>query len=125
MTQELRVMIIEDDPEIIRLHSIFLKRAGYEPIPALGGRQALRLLEEITVDLILLDLMMPDLDGWAVLRAIRENDKLRTTPVIIVTVRHPLEDQDQVRTFAGQFEGYLMKPFVGESLINLVENTLE
>jgi DNA-binding response OmpR family regulator len=119
-----RVLIVEDDPEIIRLHSLFLQRAGYEPIPALGGTQAIEMLAEIDVDLILLDLMMPDMDGWSVLRAVRRMEKLEQVPVIIVSVKHPTENQAEMEDYADLFEGYLMKPFVGEGLINLVKKTL-
>ena len=69
MTQKRRVMIIEDDLDTIELLRVILELRGYEPIPALGGKAGLRLLEEEwPVDLILLDLMMDDIDGWTVLR---------------------------------------------------------
>jgi CheY-like chemotaxis protein len=120
-----RILIVEDDPEIIRLYSLFLTRAGHEPIPALGGEEALQLLEAIEIDLILLDLMMPAMDGWTVLEAIRQNERLRQVPVIIATVKHPLENKGRIENYVDLFEGYLMKPFVGQSLMKLIDKTLD
>ena len=71
MTSKRRVMIIEDDPDMIEMLSLILQRGGYEPLPALGGREGLLLLRETAVDVILLDLMMDDLNGWDVLKAIK------------------------------------------------------
>ncbi|MGD8624836.1 MAG: response regulator [Anaerolineae bacterium] len=119
-----RILIVEDDPEIIQLYSLFLTRSGHEPIPALGGEEALRILEEIEVDLIILDLMMPVMDGWTLLETIRQNERLRQVPVIIATVKHPLENEGRIENYVDLFEGYLMKPFVGESLMKLIDNTL-
>jgi len=124
MMPKAKVMIVEDDSEMIELLCTLVGRDGYEPIPALGGQEALRLLDKTAVDVILLDLMMPDLDGWSVLRAIKENGKTRTAPVIIVTVKSPLEDPAQVQAHTGMFEGYLMKPFAVDDLLIQIEEAL-
>ena len=77
MTQKPRVMIIEDDADMIDLLSVILRRGGYEPVPALGGLEGLRNLRAGGADLILLDLMMEDLNGWKVLEAVKTDKKLR------------------------------------------------
>lgn len=125
MTLKKRVMIIEDDPDMIDLLKVVLKRGGYEPIAALGGLEGLRLLKEGGASLILLDLMMDDLSGWKVLDIVKEDQHLRQIPVLIISARHHLEDPEQTSAHAGMFEGYLVKPFVVRDLIGKIEEALE
>jgi CheY-like chemotaxis protein len=125
MPQNPRVMIIEDDPDMITLLSTILRRGGYEPVPALGGQEGLQLLQEDAVDLILLDLMMDDISGWKVLEIVKADRKLRQIPVVIVSARHHLEDPEQTAAHAGLFEGYLVKPFVVRDLMTKIVEALE
>jgi two-component system OmpR family response regulator len=124
MVPKQRVMIIEDDSDMIELLSIILRRGGYDPVPALGGGEALRLLPSCQVDLILLDLMMDDISGWTVLETIKTDENLRAIPVLIVSARHHLEDPRQTEAHADQFEGYLVKPFVVHDLLAQVQEAL-
>jgi CheY-like chemotaxis protein len=124
MSTKQRIMIIEDDPDMIELLGLILRRGGYEPIPALGGKEGLRLLPETKVDLILLDLMMEDMSGWAVLETIKSDESLRSVPVIIVSARHHLEDPAQTTAHAGQFEGYLVKPFIVRDLLSEIQEAM-
>jgi CheY-like chemotaxis protein len=125
MVPKRRVMIVEDDPDMIELLSIILRRGGYDPIAALGGQEALRELHNGDVDLILLDLMMEDMGGWAVLEAIKADDGLKRIPVLIVSARHYLEDPRQTEAHADQFDGYLVKPFIVQDLLVQVREALE
>ena len=125
MTPSPRVMIIEDDSDMITLLSTILRRGGYEPVPALGGQEGLRLLREGGADLILLDLMMDDISGWEVLEIIKADRKLRQIPVLVVSARHHLEDPQQTVAHAGLFEGYLVKPFVVRDLMTKIVEALE
>ena len=125
MTEKPRVMIIEDDPDMIDLLSVILRRGGYEPIAGLGGQQGLCMLRESGADLILLDLMMDDMSGWRVLELVKEDESLRNIPVLIVSARHYLEDPDQTAAHAGLFEGYLVKPFVVRDLLTKIVEALE
>jgi CheY-like chemotaxis protein len=125
MTEKLRVMIIEDDPDMIELLSLILRRGGYEGVAALGGHEALECLKDEPVDLILLDLMMEDMNGWAVLEAIKANEQLRDIPVLIVSARHHLEDPIQTAAHADQFQGYLVKPFVVRNLLTQIDEALQ
>jgi two-component system OmpR family response regulator len=120
-----KIVIIEDDPDMIELLSLILRRGGYKPYPALGGKAGLRLLQEIDADLILLDLMMEDMNGWSVLEALKSDKKLCTIPVLIVSARHHLEDPVQTSAHAGQFEGYLVKPFVVHDLLTQIQGAIE
>jgi len=125
MLQKPRVMIIEDDPDMIDLLSVILMRGGYEPVRALGGRAGLDLLKEEAADLILLDLMMDDISGWQVLDAVKEDPDLRQIPVLIVSARHHLEEPEQTAAHEGLFEGYLVKPYVVRDLLVKILEALE
>jgi CheY-like chemotaxis protein len=125
MTQKPRVMIIEDDPDMIDLLTMILKRGGYEPVAGLGGKEGLRMLREGGANLILLDLMMDDMSGWRVLELVKEDENLRKIPVLIVSARHHLEDPDRTAAHAGLFEGYLVKPFVVRDLLTKIVEALE
>jgi CheY-like chemotaxis protein len=118
-------MIIEDDPDMIDLLSVILRRGGYEPVASLGGQQGLCMLREGGADLILLDLMMDDMSGWRVLELVKEDESLRNIPVLIVSARHYMEDPDQTEAHADLFEGYLVKPFVVRDLLTKIVEALE
>jgi CheY-like chemotaxis protein len=126
MTAKRRVMIVEDDLDTIELLRVILELRGYEPVPALGGKRALDLLhEQGPVDMILLDLMMEDIDGWTVLRTIKENDELCDIPVVILSVRHQLEDLSKTKAHAGMYVGYVVKPFNVRDLMARIAEILE
>lgn len=125
MTQKPRVMIIEDDPDMIDLLSVILRRGGFQPVRALGGEAGLQLLRDGGADLILLDLMMDDVNGWQVLDAVKADPDLRRIPVLIISARHHLEDPVQTAAHAGLFEGYLVKPFVVRDLLVKIVEALE
>ena len=125
MTEQSRVLVIEDDPDMIDLLSVILRRGGYQPVSALGGQEGLRVLREEGADLILLDLMMDDISGWRVLELVKQDESLRSIPVLIVSARHFLEDPDQTAAHAGLFEGYLVKPFIVRDLLTKIVEALE
>ncbi|MGC9336301.1 MAG: response regulator, partial [Anaerolineae bacterium] len=97
----------------------------YEPVPALGGCEGLRLLQDNPTDLILLDLMMDDISGWTLLQTIKKDANLRNIPVLIVSAKHYLEDVGQTAAHASLFEGYLVKPFVVEDLLSQITEALD
>ncbi len=82
-----KIVYIEDDLEMIDLVKMILERKGYEVLGALGGRKGLDLIAEHKPELILLDLMMPDMDGWEVYQQIRQNEFSKTIPVIVITAK--------------------------------------
>lgn len=94
------VLVVDDDPGILDLHCRLVERAGCQPVCARHGRQALELLERTHPDLILLDLMMPELDGFAVLDALRARETTRDIPVIVLTAR-ALDETDIERLNRG------------------------
>jgi len=120
-----RVLIIEDDPDIIQLLHYVVARAGCESVLASGGRQGLRLAHKGGVDLVLLDLMMDDMDGWSTLEALKADEELRPIPVIIVTVKQEVEDYDQIDAHADMFEYWVAKPFQVDELVNRIQEVLK
>ena len=92
-----------------------LSSEGYEILHAMGGREGLKLAKEARPDLITLDIIMPDLDGWSVLRAIKDDPELRDTPVVLVTI---MGDRDL--GFALGAADFITKPFERERLVRAV-----
>ena len=124
MDDKHQILIIEDDPGIIELLEVVLESGRYHTIPAHGGTQGLRLLRETGADLVLLDLMMDDVDGWSVLQEMKADKRLRDVPVIIVTVRSPWEDPEYADACAGMYVDYIVKPFSVHDLLKRVDRVL-
>jgi two-component system phosphate regulon response regulator PhoB len=117
-----RVLIVDDDPDIVRLVSYNLSQAGFESISASTGRQALELVESHSPDLILLDLMLPDIDGMEVCRTLRARDSTRSIPIVMLTARS--EEIDRVVGFELGADDYVMKPFSPRELVLRVKSIL-
>lgn len=115
----MKILIVDDDPSIRQLLQITLQVEGYEVLQVEDGVKALRLLERESVDLILLDLMLPELDGWQVCRKVRETSEI---PIIMLTAK-----DDEVDTILGLKLGaddYITKPFSPRELVARVEAVL-
>ena len=118
-----RVLCIEDHPEMIELIRLILGRQGFELDGAEGGREGLRAMQENPPDLVLLDLMMPDMDGWEVYRQIKANDQLKEIPVIAVTAKAQGIDRVLGLHIAGM-DDFITKPFGPKELVASVEQVL-
>ncbi len=118
-----RILCIEDEPEMIDLIRLILTRAGYEVLGAESGPVALDLLEHETVDLILLDLMMPEMDGWEVYQRLKAWERTRDIPVIIVTAKAQRIDRVLGLYIVG-VDDYITKPFSPKALLHSVEEIL-
>jgi DNA-binding response OmpR family regulator len=118
-----RILCIEDHPEMIELIHLILGRKGFEVVGAAGGREGLQELEENPPDLVLLDLMMPGMDGWEVYQQMRASDRLKEIPVIAVTAKAQEIDRVLGLHIAGM-DGFIIKPFGPDELIESVERVL-
>ncbi|NPA93540.1 MAG: response regulator [Chloroflexi bacterium] len=118
-----RILCIEDEPEMIDLIRLILTRAGYEVLGAESGPVALSMLEHEDVDLILLDLMMPEMDGWEVYQRLKAWDRTRNIPVIIVTAKAQRIDRVLGLYIVG-VDDYITKPFSPKTLLHSVEKIL-
>jgi two-component system alkaline phosphatase synthesis response regulator PhoP len=107
MTQ--RILVVDDDKEIVRLLRAYLEQAGYQVMVAYDGESALHILRRERPDLVLLDLMLPDRDGWDVTRVVRGDPGLAATPVIMLTAR--VEDHDKIVGLEIGADDYVTKPF--------------
>lgn len=121
-----RILMIEDDREMVTLGQFILEREGYEVSVAYSGTEGLELLRRETgVDLLLLDIMMIGMDGWQVLTEVKSDKELRHIPVIMLTARHYLEDEDETATHSDNFEHYVVKPFVVRDLLAKIAEVLD
>lgn len=118
-----RVLCIEDHSEMIELIRLILGRHGLEVDGAEGGREGLKAMQENPPDLVLLDLMMPDMDGWEVYRQIKANDHLKEIPVIAVTAKAQGIDRILGLHIAGM-DDFITKPFGPKELVASVERVL-
>jgi two-component system response regulator VicR len=123
-TKKRLILCVEDEPEMIELIRIILERKGYEVMGAIGGRAGLDALNTLTPDLILLDLMMPDVDGWEVFRQVRSTPRLQNTPVIVVTAKAQSIDK-VLGLHIAKVNDYITKPFGPQELIAAVERVLQ
>lgn len=118
-----KVVYIEDDLEMIDLVSLILNRRGFQVLGAHGGRTGLEMVLQELPDLILLDLMMPGMDGWEVFQQIKANEKTRTIPVIIITAK--AQDIDRVLGLhIAKVDDYICKPFRPQELVESIEKVL-
>lgn len=114
-----RVLIVDDEPRYLRLLDANLRTEGYEVVTASDGQQALDVFSAQPVDLILLDIMMPRMDGFAACQRIRE---FSSVPIIILTAKG--EEQDRVRGLDLGADDYLVKPFSATELLARVRAVL-
>ena len=113
------ILAADDDPQLLRLITRNLQLEGYEVVAASDGQQALESIEAHMPDLVLLDVMMPRLDGFAVCERVRE---FSSVPIIIVTARG--QDQDKIRGLDAGADDYLTKPFSVDELLARVRAVL-
>ncbi len=110
------VLVVDDNEDNLRIISEILRTRGYSVRLAQDGATALRSLEEERPDIVLLDVMMPEMDGIQVLDRIRTNPKLAAVPVIMVTAK--VEDEDVLAGYKGGADYYITKPFTARQLLH-------
>ncbi len=109
---EASLLVVEDDPNILELLSASLRFAGFEVTTVTSGAQAVDIARDVRPDLVVLDVMLPDLDGFEVIRRLREGG--RRTPVVFLTARDATDDKIRGLTLGG--DDYVTKPFSLEEL---------
>lgn len=117
-----RVLIAEDEPSIVLSLEFLLRSAGHEVLTAGNGADALAIAEERRPDLIVLDVMLPAVDGFEVCRRLRANDALRATRVLMLTARG--QEHEIARGLASGADAYVTKPFATRSLMETVAQLL-
>jgi CheY-like chemotaxis protein len=114
-TSSWNVLIVDDEPDNLNLVADLLEFSGAKVQRAQSGKQALSLFEQDRPNIILLDLAMPDLDGWAVQEQLRARPDAQFVPIIALTALAMPDDADRVR--AAGFDGYVTKPFRVKTLL--------
>ncbi len=118
-----KVVVIEDDPEMINLVKLILKKEGFDVTGAMGGRDGLDAIEHLNPDLVLLDLMMPDIDGWEVYQTMKASEQMKTIPVIIITAKAQSIDK-VLGLHIAKVDDYITKPFSPNELVASVRRVL-
>jgi DNA-binding response OmpR family regulator len=119
MTDKKRILCIEDEAEMIELTRLVLEREGFEVLGAMGGLQGLEVIKQEKPDLVLLDLMMPDIDGWEVFRQMKASETMKNIPVIVVTAR--AQNIDKVLGLqVAKVDDYITKPFGPKDLLDSI-----
>jgi two-component system alkaline phosphatase synthesis response regulator PhoP len=104
-----RILLIDDDPHIVRLLKSYLEQAGMATLSASDGKEAQRLIRSEHPDLIVLDLMLPGLDGWEITRWMQRDEQLAAIPILMLTAR--VEDSEKILGLELGADDYLTKPF--------------
>jgi two-component system OmpR family response regulator len=119
-TPEARLLVVDDEPNILELLATSLRFAGFEVVTATNGREALQAARTARPDLVVLDVMMPDMDGFAVVRRMRGEGS--TAPVVFLTARDATEDKVTGLTVGG--DDYVTKPFSLEEIVARIRAVL-
>ncbi len=118
------VVCIEDEPAMIDLVKLILKNRGFEVMGALGGKEGLELINQVKPDLVLLDLMMPDMNGWDVYQQMKADEFMKSIPVIVVTAK--AQNIDKVLGLhIAKVQDYITKPFSPAELLKSVNRVLD
>jgi len=117
-----RLLVVDDDKEIVRVVRAYLERAGYAVLTAHNGETALHVIRSERPDLVVLDLMLPDRDGWDVTRIVRQDESLALTPIIMLTAR--AEDHDKIMGLELGADDYIPKPFNPHEVVARVRAVL-
>jgi two-component system OmpR family response regulator len=115
-----KLLVVDDDPHIRELASVFLRQEGFEVYEVGDGLEALTKLETVKVDLVILDIMMPNMDGWELCRQLRESYDI---PLLMLTAKG--ETKDKVQGFQLGTDDYLVKPFEPLELVMRVKALLK
>jgi len=123
MTNGKLVVCIEDEPEMIDLVKLILGRKGFQVVGAMGGREGLEAVLAQKPDLVLLDMMMPDMDGWEVYQKMKADAATKSIPVIVVTAKAQSIDK-VLGLHIAKVDDYITKPFGPQDLLESVEHVL-
>lgn len=117
-----RILVVDDDKQIARLVQSYLERAGYQVLIAYDGETALHTIRRERPDLVVLDLMLPDRDGWEITRLVRQDERLAGLPIIMLTAR--VEDTDKIVGLEVGADDYVTKPFNPQEVVARVRAVL-
>lgn len=114
-----KILVVDDDKDIVQILSLYLEREGFEPIPAYDGVEALRVFHREKPLLVILDIMLPKMDGWEVCKFLREHSDI---PILMLTAR--TEEADRVLGLELGADDYVVKPFSPREVVARVKAIL-
>lgn len=117
-----RILVVDDDKEIVRIVRAYLEKAGYSVLTANDGETALHIIRSDRPDLVVLDLMMPNRDGWSVARLVRADEALAKIPIVMLTAR--VETDDKILGLDIGADDYISKPFNPNEVVARVRAVL-
>ncbi|TYP00132.1 twitching motility two-component system response regulator PilG [Geothermobacter ehrlichii] len=117
-----KILIVEDEESLLKLESILLTSKGYDVQGVSNGAAALRVIDEEPPDLVLLDIMLPEMDGFEVCRRIKQNEATRHIPVIMLTAKKSREDMARGEEVGADW--YITKPFKSAMVIETIQRFL-
>lgn len=117
-----RVLVVDDEPDVLLLCRLNLEQRGHEVLEAPNGDAALELARSGSPDLVVLDLMLPGIDGYQVLQALRAGEETSGVPVLVLTAKSLQADRERSRQLGAS--AFLTKPFLPDELCDLVDAVL-
>ena len=117
-----KILIVEDNPLVVELLQTILEYLGYAPIVAMTGKQGVNLATSHLPDLVLLDISLPDMDGFTAARQIRQNQKTHSIPILATTGRVSFENKE--KCLQSGCDDYISKPFTPKQLASRIEKLL-
>jgi DNA-binding response OmpR family regulator len=116
------ILVVDDEEDILLLCRVNLEFEGYHVVTASSGVEGLEQARAVRPSLVLLDVMMPTMDGWHVLEALKADPETMEVPVVMLTAR--VQGEDQMRGWSGGAADYIMKPFSPVALLETIRNVL-
>ncbi|MCS6885203.1 MAG: response regulator [Acidobacteriota bacterium] len=110
-----KILVVDDEQDLLDLMEIILGAEGYQVVKAVNGKDALEKVDSEKPDLILLDVMMPIMDGWQVLRTLKKNESLKHIPIVMVTAK--IGTEDRMRGLQEGAADYICKPFAPRDVV--------
>jgi two-component system OmpR family response regulator len=117
-----RILIVDDDEMVLIAVNELLKQEGYEVNPASSGSEALEKLDQGSYDLIMLDIIMPEMDGFELCKKIRDMESYKETPIVFLSAKN--QDKDRVEGIEAGANLFLSKPISPDKLLNIISDTL-
>lgn len=117
-----KILVADDETYIVKLLTVNLKKVGYEVVQAFDGEETLKKIAEEKPDLVVLDIMMPKIDGIDVLKRLKSNPDTKSLPVVMLTAK--AEDKDIFRGWQEGADAYLTKPFEPAEVVIMVKGIL-
>jgi len=119
-----KIMVVDDEPDVLEVVKLILESDGYQVVTASSGQEALNIIEKEKPDLVLLDIIMPRMDGWEVFSRIKSNPRTHSIPVIMLTAKDQRIDK-LIGLHVVRVDDYITKPFGRAELLERIKRVLQ